>query len=244
VSARFYCPDFPVQGKYRLDADESRHLSQVCRVKVGEEVELFDGGGRAVAARVVELGRKAVELAASGEPRFEPPPLVTITLAIAAPKGDRFDWLVEKATELGVAPLTPIQTTRSVVEPRPAKIDRLRRTVIEASKQCGRNRLMAIEEPVPWLRIVERERAALRLIAHPDGLHYQDWPVIVDGEDVVLAVGPEGGFTVDEVESAGSWGWQPVSLGRQILRVETAGLAGCSAILAPRVVRGGGQVVH
>lgn len=244
MSARFYCPDPPTQGKYHLDADESRHLSQVCRLKVGDEVELFDGGGRAVAARVVELGRKAVALVAAGEPRLEPPPRVGITLAIAVPKGDRFGWLVEKATELGVARLVPIQTARSVVEPRATKIDRLRRTVVEASKQCRRDRLMVLEEPTPWPRIAERQPDALRLIAHPGGADHQDWPPIVAGGEVVLAVGPEGGFTDDEVKSAGSLGWRPVSLGRLVLRIETAGLAGCAAILARTIARGAAQVVH
>lgn len=244
MSARFYCPDPPVQGKYRLDADESRHLSQVCRLKIGDEVELFDGGGQAVAARIVELGRKAVALVASGDVRIEPPPPVALTLAVAVPKGDRFGWLVEKATELGVARLVPIQTTRSVVEPRAAKIDRLRRTVVEASKQCRRDRLMVLEEPVPWPRIAEREPAALRLIAHPGGLCHQDWPPIVAGGEVVLAVGPEGGFTDDEAESADSLGWRPVSLGRPVLRIETAGIVGCAAILARTIARGADQAVH
>jgi 16S rRNA (uracil1498-N3)-methyltransferase len=219
-------------------------LSQVCRLKVGDEVELFDGDGQAIAARVVELGRKVVELVALGDPRIEPPPQVALTLAIAVPKGDRFGWLVEKATELGVARLVPIQARRSVVEPRATKLDRLRRTVIEASKQCRRDRLMALEEPAPWPRIAEGEPASLRLIAHPGGLCHQDWPAIVDGEHVVLAVGPEGGFTDDEVESARSLGWRPVSLGRHILRIETAGLAGCAAILARTIARGAAQAVH
>jgi 16S rRNA (uracil1498-N3)-methyltransferase len=243
VSARFFCPDLPDRGKYRLDADESRHLSQVCRLTVGDEVELFDGDGRAVAARIVELGRKVVELAASGEVRVEPP-LAALTLAIGAPKGDRFAWLVEKATELGVARLVPIRTRRSVVEPRSTKLDRLRRTVIEASKQCGRNRLMVLEEPTPWPRFAEAERAALRLIAHPGGPGFQDWPAIVEGEAIVLAVGPEGGFADDEIESAVAFGWRPVGLGRKVLRIETAGIAGCSAILARTIARDVAHPVH
>ena len=89
-------------------------------------------------------------------PERRPPfPLV---LASAVPKGDRFDWLVEKATELGVERLIPLVTERSVVEPGPAKLTRLRRTIIEASKQCRRNRLMVLDPPTRWTELVGSPR--------------------------------------------------------------------------------------
>jgi len=232
VSARFYCPKLSIPGPYHLDAEEARHLSQVCRVRVGDIVELFDGEGRFLSASVHEIGRNSVELEGIGEPKIEPEPLVDLTLAVAVPKGDRFDWLVEKATEIGTTRLVPTQTKRSVVEPRSTKLDRLRRTIIEASKQCGRSRLMALDELTPWLRIAQSEVDATRLIAHPGGVSFREWPEIAQGSKVVLAVGPEGGFTDEEVAEATGRGWVPVTLGRSILRIETACVVGGATIFA------------
>ena len=102
VSSRFYCPDPPREGRYRLGAEEARHLARVCRHVPGDHVEIFDGNGFATVARIVEIDRHHVDLVAEGEPIAEPSPPFLLTLATALPKGDRLDWLVEKATEIGV----------------------------------------------------------------------------------------------------------------------------------------------
>jgi 16S rRNA (uracil1498-N3)-methyltransferase len=232
MADRFYCPDPQTGGRFTLEGDEARHLARVRRLGVGDEVEVFDGRGFASLAIVTLLGRERVELTAVGQPlgdRFAP---CRLSLATAVPKGERFDWLVEKATELGVARLLPIQTERSVVDPRPAKIDRLRRVIVEASKQCGRSRFMELERPSPWTSVAESADDGVRLLAQPGGLPPSGWPRAPRGAAVTLAVGPEGGFTDAEVESARSSGWTIVGLGATILRIETAGLAGCAAILA------------
>jgi 16S rRNA (uracil1498-N3)-methyltransferase len=244
VSARFYSPDPPQAGRYRLVGDEARHLSQVCRFKIGDEVELFDGHGLSIPAKVAALSRNVAELIAIGDARHESPSLIDLTLAVAVPKGERLDWLVEKATELGTRRLVPIQAQRSVVEPRASKLDRLRRTVIEASKQCGRNRLMEIAPLAPFHQVIDDQRDELRLIAHPGGLSSREWPRIVEGSRVALAIGPEGGFTDVEVESAIKAGWVPVSLGSHLLRIETAGIVGLAAILARTIAADSDQAVH
>src|SRR5262249_15441748 len=143
----------PHEGRLRLPADEARHLSRVCRLGLGDQVEVFDGQGFATTAEVVVIRDDWVELSARGAPLPVRQPECALTLATAVPKGDRFDWLVEKATELGVERLIPMLSERSVVDPRSSKLTRLRRTVIEASKQCGRARLMVLEGPVPWTRL-------------------------------------------------------------------------------------------
>ena len=120
MSARFYCPDLAQNGKLRLEADESRHLTRVCRLGVGDVVEIFDGQGHAVKAHVVKVDNNGVELTAVGQPTQDAAPPFPLTLASAVPKGDRFDWLVEKATELGIERLIPIVTERSVAYCRPA----------------------------------------------------------------------------------------------------------------------------
>jgi 16S rRNA (uracil1498-N3)-methyltransferase len=150
-----------------------------------------------------------------------------LTLAVALPKGERQKWLVEKLTELGVTRLVPLITERGVAEPTASAIERLQRGVIEASKQCGRNRLMEIAQPRQAGDLFANwPQSATRLIADPAGIS----PLRPADSAAIVAVGPEGGFTPGEQDSARKSGWQTVSLGPRILRVETAALALACAI--------------
>jgi len=231
VSNRFYRPELPAEGQFRLDADESKHLLRVFRREVGDRVEVFDGRGLSVLARVMGRDGNLAVLEAEGPPILEPTPVCSIEIGAAVPKGDRFDWLVEKAVELGVARLVPLITERSVVDPRGSKLDRLRRAIIEASKQSGRSRLMELS-PSIGLRSFLETPGGVRLLADPRGEPAESWPRIVRGAAVRLVVGPEGGLTDAETALAEGLGWTPVRLGAHILRVETAVLAGAAAILA------------
>lgn len=229
---RFYCPARAQPGPIALEGDEARHLARVLRMEPGETVELFDGIATAAQrARIVRLGRDRVELEPTGEVVPGPEPSRCLTLATALPKGERLDWLVEKAVEIGVAHLQPIVTERSVVDPRPTKLQRLRRAVIEASKQCGRNRLMSLAEPVPLATVLVSAPDAQRLIAHPGVGQRSAGSTASSETPVVLVIGPEGGLTEAEVAQAEAQGWQPIALGATILRIETAALVGSALIL-------------
>jgi len=230
VSARFYCPDPPVDGRQRLGAGEARHLSRVCRLGLGDVVEVFDGRGYATRSEVIAAGDDWVELTAVGSPLPERQPPCRLTLASAVSKGDRFDWLVEKATELGVERLIPMVTDRSVVEPGGGKLSRLRRSIIEASKQCRRNRLMILDSPMRWSDLAGACPGFWKFVADPAGLPASGVASIPHGQSVILAVGPEGGFTALERLLADKLGWLSISLSVNTLRIETAGLAGCAAL--------------
>jgi 16S rRNA (uracil1498-N3)-methyltransferase len=224
MSQRFFV-ESPITGETAtLVEAEAHHLLHVMRAKAGAEVTLFDGTGCEFTARVEKLGRQAVELAILERVEVSCELARPVTLAVALPKGDRQKWLVEKATELGVTRLMPLKTERGVAQPVDQAIVRLRRSVIEASKQCGRNVLMEITEPIAWPGLAGREEAAnsLRIIAHPGGESLHKLSV---SAGIIAAVGPEGGFSPAEVELAQSNNWQCVGLGRSILRVETAALA-------------------
>ena len=225
---RFFAPSFPESGTLTLDGPEAHHLMHVLRITAGEKVEVFDGRGLVVSAEVVTIRKRDVELRIVAA-RREAYPAREVILGTAVPKGDRFDWLIEKATELGVTRIVPLITSRSSVDPRDSKLDKLRQTVITACKQCGRNHLLEISPVTAWADFVRHEfsnRAAF--IAHltsdasPLSL---GGPMLDQQPSTVFAIGPEGGFTEEEVELAVAAGAKPISLGPLVLRIETAAIA-------------------
>jgi 16S rRNA (uracil1498-N3)-methyltransferase len=225
LADRFYGPEPPRDGVIVLSEDESRHLARVSRRVEGETVEVFDGRGGGFLATITRIGKSGVELTVQSALDDRATPL-DLTLLVAAPKGDRLDWLVEKATEIGVTRLIPIRADRSVVDPRSAKLDRLRRTIIEASKQCGRNRLMTLDDPMSSRDAFRMVPAANRWIAHAGGNTLQTEAKQATHAKAALAVGPEGGWTEDEINQARQEGWAILGLGKTRLRVETAALVG------------------
>ena len=224
MSERFFASQ-PIAGdSFTLSGEEARHLIAVMRAQIGDEVTLFDGHGSEFPAQVAAIQKHAVILnlgpprETSREISFE------LTLAVALPKGDRQKWLVEKATELGVTRLLPLTTARGVAQPVEGALDRLRRTVIEASKQCGRNRLLEIAPPKSAAELfTDHSSSALRLLADPQGTSLINVPRAE--RNLLIAIGPEGGFTPEELASATAANWQSVSLGPRILRIETAAVA-------------------
>ncbi|MCX7426011.1 MAG: RsmE family RNA methyltransferase [Planctomycetia bacterium] len=211
-----------------LAGPEAHHLTHVKRARPGARVTLFDGSGAEFPAEVRTIGRGEVVLSVLGRDEIDRESPIELTLAVSLPKGDRQRWLVEKCTELGVSGIVPLITTRSVVQPGPQAAKRLARAVIEASKQCGRNRLLAIRDAQGWADFVASPVACdrfntLRLVAHPAAT---TTPMDLLGaglpDRVLLAVGPEGGFTPEEVELALAAGWRAIDLGPRILRIETA----------------------
>lgn len=230
MADRFYINWPLAPGTIVLEGPEAHHLVTVRRFRPGDVVCLFNGDGREYPAEVEEAGRRHVVLRVLG--RESPAREVGFRFEVAAPlpKGDRADFLIEKLTELGVSAFIPLRTQYSVVHPRDAKIDRLERHVVEASKQCGRNTLMQIGPLTAWEVLLERQDLpAVKWLAHPGGLAGSRR----SGEDVLLAVGPEGGFAAEEVEAARQRGWQVLGLGPRILRVETAALVLAAWCLAP-----------
>ncbi|RPI86379.1 MAG: 16S rRNA (uracil(1498)-N(3))-methyltransferase, partial [Planctomycetaceae bacterium] len=154
VPPRFYVPEWTASGRLLLTGPEARHLAVVLRARPGDSVVVFDGRGREADARVCQIGSAGVEIELGESRLANQSPARQITLAVAVPKGDRFAWLIEKATEIGVDRLIPLLTQRSIVEPGAGKLDRMRRTIVEASKQCRRSQLMELGEVTPWNRFL------------------------------------------------------------------------------------------
>jgi 16S rRNA (uracil1498-N3)-methyltransferase len=236
----------PAGAAFTLRGDEAHHLLNVVRVRVGEEVSLFDGSGAAACARLLQ-GRRgeaalqilSVEMADVEAPR-------KLTIACALPRSTRMDFLIEKCCELGVSRFVPMVTRRSVVDPLDRQENHLvrwRRIALEASKQCGRTRLTEITAVLPFeSALLTREPEALRpgsgqagrLIASPEpgGQGLAKFAArLQPGQAVTAFIGPEGGFTPEEVNLAAQNGCAAVSMGPRILRVETAAVALAACLL-------------
>lgn len=231
MSARFYINWPLAPGPVSLEGPEAHHLAAVSRVRPGDEVCLFNGDGAEYPARVVDVGKRAVQLDVLAALTISRELDLSLEVAAPLPKGDRAQFLVEKLTEIGVTRYVPLLCDRSVIHPREGRRDKLERYVIEASKQCGRNRLMEVAEPTAWTDYALPREGEIRLLAHPAG-----GPLMQHGaaaKFVRIAAGPEGGFVQTEVERAVQLGWIPVSLGPRILRIETAAVVLAAAIATP-----------
>lgn len=220
---RFFSPDDLSQERVTLRDSEAHHLIHVLRAKPGLAVEVFNGQGLTAKCIVLEVSRRDALLHV--EQRGESPPVSGPILLTAIPKGERLRWLIEKATELGVERVIPVLATRGTVAPREAKLDKLEQTVIAACKQSRRDWLMRIEPPMTWNAALDLAGDRVVWVAHPAGAPFGDVAQHAATETVAFGVGPEGGFTDDELAAARSAGAQLISLGDTILRTETAGIA-------------------
>jgi len=218
MADRFYTPQPLAVGDLTLDGPEAHHLATVRRFEPGDAVTLFNGDGREYLATIVAVDRKRATLHVSAALEISRESPVRITVASALPKGDRADYLVEKLTEVGVTHFIPLITARSVVVPKATTVEKLARVVVEASKQCGRNRLMTVGPPTTWRDFLARRDGAQLVLHTADGATQRgDF-----AEGVTLAVGPEGGFAPEEIAAALEAGRTVLSLGPRVLRVETA----------------------
>ncbi len=221
--SRFFIDEAPSLGEYLLEGPEAHHIGHVMRLQVGEVITLFCGDGFEHSAKILEVTKRAVRCEILESVRVNRERGYHLHLAVALPRGDRADFLIEKLVELGVAEFTPLSTERSVVKPETWKAEKFRRAVIEASKQCRRNVLMKVNTPIRWADFLKQPFSIPKFIAHvPEGIEPPSTEWI---GNALYAVGPEGGFATQEVEAALQNGWQAVSLGATILRVETAAIA-------------------
>jgi 16S rRNA (uracil1498-N3)-methyltransferase len=233
MSERFYTADSLGPGEYELTGAEAHHLSTVRRYAAGDKVILFNGDGNEYAAEIRAVGKKFVALTIRSVSLVDRELLFPLVIASALPKGDRADFLIEKLVELGVTRFVPLITARSVVIPKASIVEKFSRAVVEASKQCGRNRLMAIEAPRRWSEYLDLtgtgSSAGSRILLHPD----PEAPRLTAamGMGSTIAIGPEGGFSEEEVNQAMAAGWRIAGLCGRVLRVETAAV-GAAALVA------------
>lgn len=211
-----------------VEGEEAHHLSRVLRLRAGDRFAAFDGSGVEVTAEVLASGAQVrARVLETRRPDTEAATAVTLFLALV--KGERFDWAVEKATELGVARVVPLTTERTEVrEPGEERRRRWQRLAAAAAAQSGRVRVPGICAPMAFPEAVdEAARSGRGALLAPGGDRLEGpW-----GAALSVLVGPEGGFSEGEVAAARAAGIAIVGLGPRILRVETAALAVLARVL-------------
>jgi 16S rRNA (uracil1498-N3)-methyltransferase len=234
---RFYSAS-PLLPGSTVDLPEAvAHHLHVVRQQPGDALVLFNGDGGQVRARLVEVGKRRATAEVLAHEAVDAELPFRVTLAQGLPEGSKMDWIVEKAVELGVTAVQPLAARRSVVKLTGERADKRlahwQAVVVSASEQCGRNRLADVaplEEFGRW--IGQPAGAAVRILLSPRAdASLAQWTRVTAPCDVVLLVGPEGGFSAEEEDAAIAAGALPLSMGPRVLRTETAGLAAL-AILA------------
>ena len=239
---RFYAPRIAFaagRDTITLSADEARHARDVLRLGREDEVFVFDGEGREYRCVIADIGSRSMTLTVAEESeaaKAESP--LDLTLAVALLKGEKFDLVVRKATELGVTTLVPLITTRADVrirEPQDAarKVERWQRIALESAKQCGRARLTLVKPPTSldeFFGSITDVHLGIMFSARDGGSVEDALESKPNFKSVIAMVGSEGGWTDEELTQARKHEWQLVTLGGRTLRAETAAIVAATLL--------------
>ena len=232
---RFYAPPSAfTRDAVHLDTDEARYLREVLRLKVGEQVYVFNGEGQEFRCTIAEARRDSsvLKIVEEIEPARPESPL-DLTLAVALLKGEKFDLVVQKATELGVTAIAPMTTKLADIRIRDEsdakkRVSRWQRIALEAAKQSGRAVVPRVGEPQPFSTLVIETRAspARFMFSERDGrsLAQAAETQVTSVESLTALVGSEGGWTDEELDLGRNNGWEIITLGGRTLRAETAAI--------------------
>ena len=232
MTTNFYAPPSAIRGRrVVLPDEEARHVRSVLRARAGDEIVVVDGEGGWYRVRLDHLAPEQVVGTVQETRRDVGEPEVHVTVGLGLlTKRSRFETFVEKAVELGVGGIVPLHTART--ETDTFRAERIRNVMIAALKQCRRSRLPTLTDPRSLSSVLDASTADRRLVCHGET---EGAPLrrsldgLTAGEHVLVLVGPEGGFTGDEVEAVTDGGGTAVSLGPRRLRAETAGIVAVAA---------------
>lgn len=229
----FYCPNLSVGCHVALTETESHHAASVLRKKVGDTVFVFDGNGGLYEATITSVSKREVMLLPSAKVRTDPPVETSLHIAIALPKNmDRFEWFAEKATELGITEITPLICKNS--ERKEYKPERVEKIILSACKQSLQLYLPKLNPLTKFEKFVSESKIDFeKYIGY--GRHSVSHlkQIYTGGKNAVVMIGPEGDFTEEEIKLSEKSGFRIVSLGKNRLRLETAGIfAACILNLA------------
>jgi len=230
---RLYSPALLERGAtVALSESAARHCVAALRMGPGAAVTLFDGRGGEYAATLVEAGKKHATALVGEHCPDDRESALTVHLAIAVSKGERMEWVVQKATELGATSITPLISERSEVKLRGERADKKQaqwqQIAYSACEQCQRNRPPQINPITPLHELLDSDTSALKLV-----LHHRSAAALQSYTapgSVCLLIGPEGGLSDSEISAAQAAGFEPLTLGPRVLRTETAPLAAIAAM--------------
>jgi 16S rRNA (uracil1498-N3)-methyltransferase len=227
---RCYHPD-PIQTDQQLwlSSDASHHLAVVLRAKVGHGIEVFDSAGGVYRATITHIGKRGVSVCLEGAVVNNAESSLTTHLVQAVGKGDKVEWVIQKAVELGVSEITLVLTERTEVrvpqDQWQKKMAHWHGIMINAVQQSNRVKLPKLNPPIPLLALLKQATSAdLKLMLHVNGSRRLSEVVPATFNHAQLLIGPEGGFSPVEAELAADFGYQVVNLGARVLRTETAPL--------------------
>ncbi|MFY9179356.1 MAG: 16S rRNA (uracil(1498)-N(3))-methyltransferase [Venatoribacter sp.] len=233
MSVRLYQPlNLALGQTYPLDDDNANYLLRVLRMQEGNELQVFDGKGKEYLAELVQVQKKSARFLVKTLLKDEAKPLLNLHLGQVISKGERMDFTIQKATELGISEITPLWSERCDVRLNNERQDKKREhwqaVAISACQQSGRTHVPIIHPPMAladWLTSINSD---IRLVLHPH--QQQPWQAMPAPKSVALLVGPEGGFTEQEVQQAQQQHFMGLRLGPRILRTETAALTALSVL--------------
>ena len=225
---RFYAPPEQFDGNaVTLAIEETRHLRDVLRMKLGDQAQIFDGEGREFLVEVANVAKRETLLQIVKE--IEPPApesKLDLTIAASVYKNDKFDLVIQKAVELGVTRVASIVTFRSETNLKASmkRTERWRKIALEATKQCERAKIMTVDEPVgfsDFIANIGEDSGSLLMFSEKDG---RGLPEQIARTKITALVGPKGGWEDSEIQIAEERGFMPIKLGRRIMRAETAAI--------------------
>jgi len=225
------------RGEARVTGAEHHHLTRVLRLRVGDAVALFDGLGAGHHGEVAAIGREETRVRLTGPDTRPVDPEFSLTLAQAIPHSEKMEWLIQKATELGVGRVIPVVAARSVVRPpegRWERLERWRRVAQEAARQSGRRRVPIVDEPQAWDAVLSASEGSgerFMLCEDPGQAAPAPLSLPAGARAALVAVGPEGGWSAEEVAAGVRAGVRPIHLGPRILRTETAGVTAVALLM-------------
>ena len=235
---RIFIPNLPTPNEGEIIAlpeQAAAHVTRVLRLRVGDALTVFDGRGGEYAAKLASIAKREVTVQLGVHSMIERESPLAITLIQGLARGEKMDYIIQKATELGVARIIPVSTMRSVVQLDDDRSDRKwqhwRAVAAAACEQCGRNRLPEILEPCRLEQLWGSDALPrLRLLLSPHATVGIAGSLIPRPTELAILIGPEGGLDIEEEKRAHAAGFRSVTLGPRVLRTETAGLAVLAAV--------------
>jgi len=233
---RFFLPLNAFQtGKVAFPPETARQISRVLRLQPGQMVTALDGSGTEFAVRLEEVSPDSTWGTVTGQGVCEAEPAVELVLYLGLTQREKMEWILQKCTEVGVKSVVPVVTSRSLVQD-PAEVEHKRQrweTILrEAAEQCGRGRIPVLQPCLRFPQALAQASQFENVLFCWEGEHALNLSKAVTGhKKIAVFIGPEGGFSAEEAAAAQAAGWQPVTLGKRVLRMETAAVVACALVL-------------